>query len=173
MRVLYTLQTAISACTERAAGRAVGCCRVAVAADHVHCCLQLLLCVIAGCTVLGLEALRLRCCVDAWTVPSGQRVQQGAAAREMHCHSAGLSTALRCTTAWCCADGGSTTLVQWCSRFVHLAVGCWSVCARHVDSVLCCVVTCRCSSRWAFAMLPRLPKVRLCRVAVHAALGGA
>ncbi len=90
LRVLQTVQSAIAACTERAAVRAVGCCRVAAAADHVHCCLQLLR------RVVG--ALRLRCCVDASTVPYGQRVQQGAAAREMH---------------WCCVGGGST-LVHWC-----------------------------------------------------------
>jgi hypothetical protein len=61
------------------------------------------------------------------------------------------STVPRCTGVWTVVL--QLTLVQWCSRFVHLAVGCWSVCARHVDSVLSCVVTCRCSSRWAFAML--------------------
>jgi hypothetical protein len=38
--------------------------------------------------------------------------------------------------------------------------------------VVCCVVVCGCSSRWALAMLTQLPKVRLCLAAVHAAVAG-
>ncbi len=58
-------------------------------------------------------------------------------------------------------------------RFVHVAIGCRSVCVQHAYSVLCCVVTCRCSSRWAIAMLMQLLTVRLCLVEVHAAVAGA